>query len=277
VPLIKVGEENNHDIKIKYDDLGSGKPVILVHAWPLDGSTWEYQVDALLSEGYRVVTYDRRGFGSSSRPMSGYDYDTFASDLNCLIRELDLTDVALVGYSMGGGEVARYISRYGTSRISRAVLASSIVPYMYKSPDNSDGLLDEEFLSGIEFALKADRPAFLESFIEGFFNVSGKLVVSQALRDYVLGRALTASSHATSACVAAFGRTDFRADLAKFDIPTLLLHGDSDAGVPFEETGRKSADLIASSRVVIVPGAPHGVALSHSSEFNAALLEFLAG
>ncbi|MBK5247961.1 MAG: alpha/beta hydrolase [Actinomycetales bacterium] len=263
-------------IEISYTDHGQGRPVVLIHGWPLSGRSWENQVPALVDAGCRVVTYDRRGFGDSSQPWTGYDYDTMTADLDALLTHLDLRDVTLVGFSMGGGEVVRYIGRYGTDRVAKAVLASAVPPYLYKSDDNPEGGLDDATIAQFEDGVKSDRLAFLDGFTKDFFAADGKGLVSEAQRLYALAIAALASPKATLDCIGAFARTDFRADLEKVTVPTLVIHGDSDAIVPFEVSGKRSAESIPGSTLHVIEGGPHGVNASHAEEWNRVVLEFLA-
>ena len=276
MPKLTVGTQNGAPIELHYDDYGTGTPVVLIHGWPLSGRSWENQVPALVDAGHRVITYDRRGFGASSQPWGGYDYDTFAADLNTLLEHLDLREVTLVGFSMGGGEVVRYIGTYGTGRIAKAVLAAAVPPYLYKSDTNPDGGLDDATIAGFEAGVKGDRLAFLDSFATGFFSVGSELTVSEAQRKYAVDIAAFASPKGTLDCIAAFGRTDFREDITKIDVSTLVIHGDSDAIVPFEVSGKRSVAAIAGSELVVIKGGPHGINASHPQEFNQALLTFLA-
>jgi non-heme chloroperoxidase len=263
-------------VDLYYEDLGSGDPVVLIHGWPLSGRSWEAQIAPLVDAGKRVITYDRRGFGNSSRPWDGYDYDTFAADLDALLQHLDLRDVALVGFSMGGGEVVRYIGRYGTERVSRAVLAAAVPPYLYKSEDNPEGGLDDATIAQFEGGVRGDRPAFVAGFVETFFAAGGRTdLVSDQLKEYSRQIAYGASPKGTLDCIAAFGRTDFRDDVAKVSVPTLVIHGDSDAIVPFEISGRRSHESIAGSELHVIEGGPHGINASHAEEFNRVLLDFL--
>ncbi|MES1939375.1 alpha/beta fold family hydrolase [Salinisphaera sp. T5B8] len=274
--FVEVDRENDAPVELYYEDVGSGKPVVLIHGWPLSGRSWENQVPALVQAGYRVITYDRRGFGKSSQPFTGYDYDTLARDLNTLVEHLDLTDMTLVGFSMGGGEVARYIGTYGTDRVAKAVLAAAVPPYLYKADDNPDGGLDDATIADFENGVKADRPAFFEDFSGNFFSTEqGGLLVSEANRQYHRDIAWFASPKGTLDCIAAFGRTDFRDDLAKFDVPTLVIHGDSDGIVPFEVSGKRSVDAIDDASLTLIEGGPHGINATHADEFNKALLDFL--
>jgi len=276
MPKLTVGTENGNPIDLHYEDYGVGKPVVLIHGWPLSGRSWENQVPALVDAGYRVITYDRRGFGSSSQPWEGYDYDTFAADLDKLLQDLDLRDVTLVGFSMGGGEVVRYLGVYGGERAAKAVLASAIPPYLYKSDENPDGALDDDAIAGFESAVKSDRLAFLDEFTSNFFSAGDTLKVSEAQREYARDVAAVASPKGTLDCIAAFARTDFRGDLEKVTVPTLVIHGDSDAIVPFEASGKRSAEAIDGSELVVIEGGPHGINASHAEQFNQALLGFLA-
>ncbi|MGB7364747.1 MAG: alpha/beta hydrolase [Rhodococcus sp. (in: high G+C Gram-positive bacteria)] len=275
MPMLSVGAENDTPIDLNYQDRGEGKPVVLVHGWPLTERSWEPQIVALLEAGHRVVTYDRRGFGKSSQPESGYDYDTMAADLSVLIESLDLTEATLVGFSMGGGEVVRYLAKYGSDRVSKAVLASAVPPYLYKSDDNPDGGLDDETIESFENGVKDNRDEFIDGFATNFFSADGDLKVSEEDRQYAVDMAAEASSKAMFDCIGAFARTDFRDDLTKIDVPTLVLHGDSDGVVPFEVSGKRSHEAIADSTLVMIKGGPHGCNTSHPDEFNAALLEFL--
>jgi pimeloyl-ACP methyl ester carboxylesterase len=275
---VTVGEENGAPIELYYEDHGSGQPVVLVHGWPLSSRSWENQVAALVDDGYRAVTYDRRGFGRSSQPWDGYDYDTLAGDLNRLLVQLDLTDVTLVGFSMGGGEVARYVGQYGTERVGKAVFASAVPPYLYKSAANPDGAIDDATLDGFHEGIRADRVAFVDQFVTNFFSVRGRTdLVSEPLRLDNARIAAGASPKGTLDCTTAFSTTDFRDDLKAFTIPTLVIHGDSDAIVPFEASGRRTAEAIPDSTLVLVPDAPHGLNVTHSGTFNAELLAFLRG
>lgn len=271
-----VGTDNGTPVELHYEDYGTGKPVVLIHGWPLSARSWESQVPALVEAGHRVVAYDRRGFGTSSQPWGGYDYDTFAADLNALMEHLDLKEATMVGFSMGGGEVVRYIAKYGTARVAKAVLAAAVPPYLYKSADNPDGGLDDATIATFESGVRSDRSAFLDQFSKDFFSAGSDLKVSEAQRQYALSLAEVASPKATLDCIAAFGRTDFREDLKKITVPTLVIHGDSDGIVPFDVSGKRSAAAIANSELVIIKGGPHGINASHTQEFNAALLAFLA-
>jgi len=276
MPMLKVGAEAHKPVEIYYEDHGAGKPVVLIHGWPLSGRSWEAQIPALIAAGHRVVVYDRRGFGKSSQPWTGYDYDTFTADLHGLMTHLDLKDATLVGFSMGGGEVARYIGTYGTERVAKAVFAGAVPPYLYKNADNPEGGLDDATINGFKGGVTGDRMAFLEGFTTGFFSVGGKLMVSEPQRQYARDIAAFASPKGTLDCIHAFSYTDFRADLAKFTLPTLVIHGDSDAIVPFEVSGARTHEAIRGSTLCVIKGAPHGFNLSHAAEFNKSLLDFLA-
>jgi non-heme chloroperoxidase len=276
MPTVNVGLENGGQVDLHYEDVGTGSPVVLIHGWPLSARSWEQQLPELVKAGHRVITYDRRGFGSSSQPWEGYDYDTLANDLETVMTYLDLRGATLVGFSMGGGEVARYLGMHGSDRIARAVFASSVTPYLYKADDNPAGVSDDAKIAATEAGVKSDRLAFLEEFATGFFSAGGELKVSTAQRDYARDIAAFASPRATLECISAFSRTDFRGDLAKVTVPTLVIHGDSDAIVPFEASGKRTAEAIVGSELVLIEGGPHGITVSHYEEFNKALLAFLA-
>jgi non-heme chloroperoxidase len=263
-------------VELHYEDYGSGKPVVLIHGWPLSGRSWENQVPALIEAGYRVITYDRRGFGASSQPWNGYDYDTFTADLDALLTHLDLREVTLVGFSMGGGEVVRYLGTYGPERIAKAVLAAAVPPYLYKSEDYPDGGLDDATIAEFEGGVTGDRLAFLDGFATGFFSAGEELKVSEPQRQYAIDIAAFASPKGTLDCIAAFGRTDFRNDLSAVTVPTLVIHGDSDGVVPFEVSGKRSAELIKDAELHVVKDGPHAINASHVEEFNRVLLAFLA-
>lgn len=274
--MLKVGDGKDKAAELYYEDHGEGRPVVLIHGWPLSGGAWEKQVPALVAAGHRVITYDRRGFGKSSQPWEGYDYDTFADDLAALMEHLDLSDAALVGFSMGGGEVVRYVSKHGADRVTRAVLAAAVPPYLYKAPDNPDGGLDDATIKQFEDGVKADRFAFLDGFTTKFFQAGSRTdLVSEALRTNSRNIAASASPKGTLDCITAFGKTDFRKDLEKMTMPTLVIHGDSDGIVPFEVSGKRSHESLANSKLVLIKGGPHGVNVTHTDEFNAALIDFL--
>ncbi|WP_369053020.1 alpha/beta fold hydrolase [Kineococcus terrestris] len=275
---LTVGRDGAEPVDLHYTDHGTGRPVVLIHGWPLSSRSWEKQEPVLVENGYRVVTYDRRGFGQSSQPWDGYDYDTFAADLRALLEHLDLRDAVLVGFSMGGGEVVRYLSRYGTDRVGAAVLAAAVPPYLRKTDDNPDGGLDDATIEEFRAGVTGDRIAFLEGFTKKFFNTGlVRKPISEESRLYHRALAEWASPRATLQCVTAFGTTDFRADVAAVTVPTLVVHGDADAVVPFEVSGKRSHEAIPGSRLVVVEGAPHGLNATHAEEFNTALLDFLRG
>ncbi|MGQ0575146.1 MAG: alpha/beta fold hydrolase [Pseudonocardia sp.] len=281
MPFLTVGTENSAPIDLHYTDHGTGRPVVLIHGWPLSGRSWEQQVPALVDAGHRVVTYDRRGFGKSSQPWHGYDYDTFTADLDALLEHLDLRDAALVGFSMGGGEVVRHLARSGANgRVTRAVLAAAVPPYLYQSDDNPDGGLDDSMIEQFQDGVRGDRLAFLDGFTKDFFSpglglTGKKVLVSEPQRQYAIAQAAAASPKGTLDCITAFGRTDFRTDVAAVTVPTLVIHGDSDQTVPFEVSGKRSHELIAGSELVVIEGGPHGINATHPEQFNAALLDFL--
>jgi pimeloyl-ACP methyl ester carboxylesterase len=253
---------------------GDGRPVVLIHGWPLSGDSWSAQVPALRDAGYRVVSYDRRGFGRSG-PGDGYDYDALTGDLDNVLRDLDLTDVTLVGFSMGGGEVARYVAAYGEDRLRSIVFAAAVPPYLMKSDDNPDGPLTQELADEMRQGLEADRDSFFDSFMTQFFSAGDDLKVSEEQRQEALEMCRQSDQEAARGCMQAFATTDFRADLEKVTVPTLVIHGDSDATVPFEGSGRRTHEAIEGSELVLVEDAPHGLNVSHADEFNRALLAFL--
>jgi non-heme chloroperoxidase len=273
---INVGQENSTPIEIHYEDHGSGSPVVLIHGWPLNGASWEKQTAALLAAGHRVITYDRRGFGRSSQPTVGYNYDTFAADLEAVLSTLKLTDVSLVGFSMGTGEVTRYIGKYGTKRVRKAVLIGTLGPYLVKTADNTEGV-DRSVFDGIKAAIKADRPAFLMEFLRNFYNydVTGGKLVSERVLEANWNVAAGASATGTQACVDAWIE-DFRQDIARNTVPTLMLHGDADRILPADATSRRQAKMIKNVRFVELKGGPHGVLWTHAEEVNSELVKFLA-
>ena len=274
--MLKVGTDGRESVELHYQDQGTGKPVVLIHGWPLSSRSWEAQIPALIRAGYRVITYDRRGFGASSQPWSGYDYDTLAADLHALVTHLNLKDATLVGFSMGGGEVARYVGTYGAARVAKAVFAGAVTPYLYKSAGHPEGGLDSATVAQFEQAVLADRMAFLDGFVSGFFSAGDQLLVSEVQRVYARDIAAFASPKGTLDCIGAFATTDFRADLAKFQLPTLVIHGACDGIVPFEVSGALTHQAIPGSRLSLISGAPHGFNVTHAAQFNQQLLDFLA-
>ena len=272
---VNVGKENSSNIDLYYEDHGSGQPVVLIHGYPLSGASWERQVPVLLSEGHRVITYDRRGFGKSSQPTTGYNYDTFAEDLRKLITHLDLHDFSLVGFSMGGGEVARYLGKFGSKGVHKAVIISGIPPFLLKTPDNSEGI-DKGVFEGIEKAVTADRYAFFTEFFKNFYNTDlllNKRVTEQAVQAS-WNLAAGCSATASLACVATW-HEDFREDLSAVDVPTLVMHGDADRILPITAAGSRTAKLIKGARLVVVKEGPHCITWTHADEVNAELLSFL--
>ena len=276
MPYVKVGQENSGSIDLYYEDLGSGSPVVLIHGYPLNGHSWEKQVPALLDAGHRVITYDRRGFGASSQPSGGYDYDTFAADLNTLIEKLDLREVTLVGFSMGTGEVTRYLGTYGSERISKAALIAPIPPFLLKTDDNPEGV-DRQVFEGIKAAIVKDRYAYFEDFLNNFYNVDvlGGSRISDRAWQASFNVAAVASPFATYACVDTW-LSDFRADVSRIDVPVLVVHGTEDRILPFDSTAARLPALIADCTLVPVEGGPHNIGWTHSDEVNSALLEFIA-
>ena len=258
------------------DSRGTGRPVVLIHGWPLAAESWRDQITALTAAGYRVVAYDRRGFGSSDKPGGGYDYDTLADDLDGLIRELDLRDVTLVGFSMGGGEVARYVSKIGEERLHSVVFAAAVTPAMMKSTDNPDGPLTPEQAETMTAGLTSHRDVFFDQFTTQFFSAHGTLVVSEQQRQAAIAMCQQSDQNAALVCMHSFGTEDFRKDLGFVTVPTLVLHGDSNAVVPFEGSGARTHAAIRHSELFVLAGAPHGCNVSHVGDFNAALLAFLA-
>lgn len=273
---LTVDTQNGSPVELYYEVQGTGAPVVLIHGWPLNGRSWEKQVGALVDAGYQAITYDRRGFGESTPTWDGHDFDTVASDLDKLLTHLNVNGVTLVGFSAGGGAVARYIGTYGTSRVAKAVLASAVTPFIYATEGNPEGGLDDATIGHFEGGITADRADFNDHFLTLFYSTSAGLTVSEAQRVYGRDLANIASPRAALAGVAAFGRTDFRPDLEKFTVPTLVIHGDADQVVPFGISGRRSAESIPGSELVVIEGGPHGIPVSHAEQFNAALLTFLA-
>jgi non-heme chloroperoxidase len=275
MPYVTVGKENSADIALYYEDHGSGPPVLLIHGYPLSGASWEKQVPVLLKAGYRVITYDRRGFGRSSQPTQGYQFDTFAEDLQKLIAHLGLKDFTLVGFSMGGGEIARYFGKYGSSGVRRVVIMGGIPPFLRKTVDNPEGV-DAAVFDGIEKAVAADRYAFFTEFFKNFFSTDqllGKRVSDEVLRAS-WNLAAEASPTASLACVATW-QEDFRQDLARVDVPTLVIHGDDDRIVPLAAAGQRTAKLIPGAQLVVIKGGPHCITWTHADEVNTALMNFL--
>lgn len=277
MPYLQIGTEKNQVINLSYADYGEGKPVVLSHGWPLSHRMWEKQIMALTNAGFRVIAYDRRGFGESFKPWDGYNYDTFAADLHTLMTELDLREVTLVGFSMGGGDVARYIGVYGTDRVAKVVLMSAVTPYLLKTADNPEGV-DQSVFDGLMQGLRKDRPGFLEAFGKMFVNwdKDGKDLLSAAALQHSWDIAVWASPKATLDCVTAFSTTDFRKDIAKFNVPTLILHGDADQIVPFQVSGQRAHRLIPGSELVVIEGGAHGLTYTQPDKVNSALLDFIS-
>jgi non-heme chloroperoxidase len=274
MPYVTVGTQNSGSIEIHYEDHGSGRPAVLIHGFPLSGRAWERQERALLAAGFRVITYDRRGFGQSSQPTTGYDYDTFAADLDKLLSHLDLRDVCLAGHSMGGGEIARYLGTYGSARIRRAAIVSGVPPYLLKTAETPNGVPQEVF-DQIAGALTADRAAYFTEWNKNFYNLDetlGHRISAEVVQDS-WNIAVGASPEGTIACVATW-HTDFRADLPKIDIPVLVMHGTADRILPIEASGARTHELIRGSEWVPVEGAGHGLCWTHADEVNAELLRF---
>jgi len=263
-------------VRLHIDDSGgNGRPVVLIHGWPLSAQAWELQVSVLHAAGYRVVAYDRRGFGRSDKPEAGYSYDSLADDLQLVMDQCGLQDVTLVGFSMGGGEVARYIARHGESRLHSAVFAAAVPPYLMKSADNAEGALTPEKAQEMKQALELDRSSFFDQFTRDFFSAEGALKVTASQRDDAIALCHQSAQHAALACMDSFATTDFRDDLKNVTIPTLVIHGDADAIVPIEGSGRRTHRAVPHSKLVVVEGAPHGLNVSHAQAFNDALLSFL--
>src|SRR5262249_52269881 len=276
MPYVDVGTENSGAIELYYEDHGSGPPVVLIHGYPLSGRAWDKQVPVLLDDGRRVITYDRRGFGKSSQPATGYDYDTFCNDLNSLLETLDLRDVTLVGHSMGTGEVTRYLGRYGSQRVAKGVLISPIPPFMLQTPDNPDGLPASLFDGFIQTA-RQDVPAWMKAFLDNFYNYDkfrGTLVSEQAYQ-FSWNLATFASSIAAVACIPTW-ETDFRADLPRIDVPMLVIHGDDDRVLPYPNTAKRLPGMISDLQMVVIEGGPHAIAWTHYDQVNSALLKFLS-
>ena len=275
MPAVTVGRENSADIEIHYEDHGTGQPVVMIHGYPLSGRGWDKQVPALLDAGYRVITYDRRGFGQSSQPATGYDYDTFAADLNTLLEHLDLREAVLVGHSMGTGEVTRYLGRYGSARVAKGVLVSPIPPYLLQAGDNPDGV-SQSLFDGFAQAAKADTPAWMKGFLDNFYNADtlrGTLVSDQAFQAS-WNLAVTASATAAVACIATW-TTDFRDDLPEIGVPMLVVQGDADQVLPLDKTGQRLPGLIKDVQLVVIEGGPHAIPWTHADQVNTALLGFI--
>ena len=276
MPFVTVGRENSAAIRIYYEDHGSGSPVVLVHGYALNGHSWEKQEAALLAAGHRVITYDRRGCGASSRPSTGYDFDTLAADLHVLLRRLDLRDVVLAGFALGTGEVTRYLAGHGPARVTAAVLIAPLPPFLLQTPGNPDGI-DRGVFDRLTARIAADRPAAMKDFLDRSYNIDllgGSRVSDQAWQNsfYV---ALSASAHAAIGCVTAC-REDFRADLATITIPVLIIHGDQDRVLPYEATSQRLPALLKNTRSTVIAGGPHAIIWTHANEVNQALLDFIA-
>ena len=277
MPTVTVGQENSSDIQIHYEDHGAGQPVVLIHGYPLSGRAWDKQVPALLEAGYRVITYDRRGFGQSSQPGTGYDYGTFTADLATLLDHLDLHDAVLVGHSMGTGEVTRYLGTRGSARVAKGVLVSPIPPFLLQTADNIEGV-PQALFDGFAQAARADTPAWMKGFLDNFYNVDtlrGTLVNDQAFQAS-WNLAVTASATAAVACIGTWA-TDFRADLPEIDVPILVIQGDADQVLPLDKTGRRLPALIKDAQLVVVEGGPHAIPWTHAAQVNTALLDFIRG
>jgi non-heme chloroperoxidase len=275
MPYVTVGKENSSKTDLYYEDHGSGQPVVLIHGYPLSGASWEKQLPVLLNAGHRIITYDRRGFGNSSQPTEGYNYDTFAEDLHKLISHLELREFALVGFSMGGGEVARYLGKYGSKGVSKAVIISGVPPFLLKTPDNPEGL-DQSVFDGLGKAITADRYAFFTEFFKNFYNTDlllNKRVSEQAVQAS-WNLAAGCSATASLACVPTW-HEDFRKDLSKIDVPTLVMHGDADRILPITAAGPRTAKLIKGARLLVVKDGPHCITWTHADEVNAELVNFL--
>jgi non-heme chloroperoxidase len=275
MPYVNVAKENSTNIELYFEDHGSGDVVVLIHGYPLSGSSWEKQVPVLIAAGHRVITYDRRGFGKSSQPITGYDYDTFAHDLHKLVTHLKLRDFTLAGFSMGGGEVARYIGKYGSKDVSKAVFIASVPPFLLKTPANPEGV-DGAVFEGIQKAIVADRYVFFTEFFKNFYNTDrllGKRVSEQTIQAS-WNVAAGASAAATLACVSSW-QEDFREDLKHINVPTLVLHGDDDRITPISASGLRTAKLIEGASLVTVRNGPHCIIWTHADEVNRALVNFL--
>jgi non-heme chloroperoxidase len=276
MPYVKVGQENSGSIELYYEDHGSGPPVVMIHGYPLSGRAWDKQVPVLLDDGRRVIIYDRRGFGKSSQPTTGYDYDTFANDLHTVLETLNLRDVTLVGHSMGTGEVTRYLGKFGSARVAKGVLISPIPPYLLQAGDNPEGLPASTFDQFMHTA-REDVPAWMKYFMDLFFNIDkfrGTLVSDQYYQ-VCWNIATSASAAAAVACIPTW-ETDFRADLAKINVPMLVIQGDDDRVLPYLKTGKRLPGMIKDMQMVTIDGGPHAIAWTHADQVNAALLKFMA-
>jgi non-heme chloroperoxidase len=263
--------------EIYYTVWGAGAPVVLIHGWPLNSDMWEKQATFLAEHGLQAITYDRRGFGRSGQPWDGYDYDTFAADLNAVMEKLDTRGATLVGFSMGGGEVVRYLTRYGSDRVARAVLLAAVTPFLLKTPDNPEGV-DGEVFAGIEAQIRADRPAFMKAFAPKFYGRTMlQHTVSDAQLEWNQFMALQGSLRATLGAAKAWSGTDFREEMKRITVPVRIIHGTSDATVPIEVSGRRSAMILPNATLTEYEGEPHGLFLTSADELNAELLEFIAG
>jgi pimeloyl-ACP methyl ester carboxylesterase len=275
MPTVTVGQENSAGIEIYYEDHGAGQPVVLIHGYPLSGRAWDKQVPALLEAGYRVITYDRRGFGQSSQPAAGYDYDTFTADLSTLLERLDLHDAVLAGHSMGTGEVTRYLGTRGSARVAKGVLVAPIPPFLLQTPDNPDGV-PQALFDGFAAAARADTPAWMKGFLDTFYNADtlrGTLVSDQAWQAS-WNLAVTASATAAVACIGTW-TTDFRADLPEIDVPILVIQGDADQVLPLDKTGKRLPALIKDAQLTVIEGGPHAIPWTHAAQVNTALLDFI--
>jgi pimeloyl-ACP methyl ester carboxylesterase len=275
MPHVTVGTENDAPIEIHYEDHGAGQPVVLIHGYPLSGRAWDTQVPVLLAAGHRVITYDRRGFGQSSQPVVGYDYDTFAADLDRLLEHLDVREAVLVGHSMGSGEVVRYLAAYGSDRVARGVLVSPIPPFLLQTSDNPGGV-PQSLFDGFVQAAQSDMPAWMKGFLDSFYNfdiLRGSLVSDQAYQAS-WNIAVGASATAAVACIPTWA-TDFRPDLDKIDVPMLVIHGDADQVLPLDKTAKLLPGLINDLQLVVIEGGPHAIPWTHADQVNAALLDFL--
>jgi non-heme chloroperoxidase len=276
MPYFKVGQENSGSIDLYYEDHGSGRPVVLIHGYPLSGRAWDKQLPVLMDDGHRVITYDRRGFGKSSQPVTGYDYDTFAADLHVLMETLDLRDVTLIGHSMGTGEVTRYLGKYGSSRVARGVLISPIPPFLLQTTDNPEGLPGSLF-DGFMDSARQDMPAWMKGFLDNFYNADkflGNLVSNEAYQTS-FNVASTASATAAVACIPTW-ETDFRADVRRIDVPILVIQGDDDRVLPYPKTGERLPGMIKDLQLVTIDQGPHAIAWTHADQVNSALLKFMA-